>query len=194
MNLFTITTKHPEWDELTAECVDRVKRYSGHDLEVVQAKDQWDAHVLKLTHPLKYAGHVWFVDSDWWPVKEFIFPEILEGGITAPYCRSGHERYITTCADTKKVFGTTIIGMDLTGWKLRHCLRSARAMQAASFWDGKPRMDEFFLNLAVLSQGEVPVRLLDGEWIYNGKRSPEAIAVHAGARWPKLEWLRDAVL
>lgn len=190
MKIFTVTTDHPEWHSLTRECVLRVKAYSGQDIKVFEAKDQWDAHVLKLTVPLHYEDPVWFVDSDWWPVKPFEFPEITEEGITAPYCRSGHDRYITTCADTSKVFGTTILGADMGSWKVKQAFRNARAMQSAAYWNGKPKMDEFFLNVAVLSH-DMPITYLGGEWVWNGKVSPEAIAVHAGAMWPKLDWLKE---
>lgn len=189
MKVFTITTKHPEWEALTEECVRRVKEFSGHEVEVVQAKDQWDAHVLKLTIPLRHNCFLWFVDSDWWPVKPFEFPKIPEGGFSAIQCTTGLDRYITTCADTSKVFATTILGMDMVSWKARHCFRHAKAKQTSSFWDGKPRMDEFFLNLAVLPQN-LPVDYMSGNWAWNGPVTPEAIAVHAGGIWPKVETLK----
>lgn len=194
MKVFTVTTKHPEWESLTAECVRRVKEFSGHEVQVIQAKDQWDAHVLKLTVPLRHDCFLWFVDSDWWPVQPFEFPKIPEGGFSAIRCTTGLKRYVTTCADTEKVFATTILGADMNSWKVKHCFRHAQAMQSTAFWDGKPRMDEFFLNVAVLAQ-DMPISYMGGQWAWNGKRSPEAIAVHAGAMWPKLDWLnQNAVL
>lgn len=193
MKIFTVTTAHPEWESLTRECVLRMKSYTGLDVQVYTAKDQWDAHVQKLAIPLLYNDPVWFVDSDWWALKPFELPEIPSGGFAAPYCRSGHDRYKTTCADIEKIFGTTIIGMDMGSWKVRHCFRKAQALQNSFYWDGKPKMDEFFLNIAVL-QSDVPVKHLDGSWIWNGHNPPpEAIAVHAGGFWPKLEWLKKAV-
>lgn len=192
MKVFTITTDHPEWESLTRECVLRAKSYSGLDVDVVTAKDQWDAHVLKLTVPLRYQEPVWFLDSDWWAVKPFKFPEVPECGICAPRCQTGVERYITTCADISKVFGTTIIGMDMADPQVRLCFTDALALQSALYWNGRPKMDEFFLNIAVLKSG-LPVTLLNGQWVWNGPKSSEAIAVHAGGMWPKLEWLKAAV-
>jgi hypothetical protein len=192
MKVFTVTTDHPEWESLTRECVLRVKSYSGHDVQVFEAKNQWDAHVLKLTAPLIFEDFVWFVDSDWWPVKPFEFPQIPESGFCAPRCMNGKERYITTCADTDNIFGTTIIGMDMVSYKVRHCFRKALSLQSSFFWDDKPRMDEFFLNVAVLAEG-LPVTYLTGEWIWNAPVVPEAIGVHAGGMWPKLNWLKAAV-
>jgi hypothetical protein len=192
MKVFTVTTQHPEWEALTRECVLRVKSYSGLDVEVVVAKDQWDAHVKKLTAPLLYEDYVWFVYSDWWPVKPFEFPEIPRGGFAAVTCKGGEGRYITTCADLNQIFSTTVIGMDMVSWKTRTAFRKAQALQSAFFWDGHPRMDEFFLNVAVLREN-LPVSRLPGEWVWNGPKGPESIGVHAGGIWPKLEALKEWV-
>jgi hypothetical protein len=192
MKVFTVTTQHHEWEALTRECVLRVKSYSGLDVEVVTAKDQWDAHVLKVAVPLLYDDFTWFVDSDWWPVKPFEFPEIPEGGFCAVRCTSGKDRYKTTCADTSQIFATTVIGMDMGSWKVKKAFRQAQSLQNLYFWDRKPRMDEFFLNVAVL-RDQLPVTYLEGEWLRNAPKMPETIAVHAGGMWPKLDWLKEAV-
>lgn len=193
MKVFTVTTEHPEWEALTRECVLRVKSYSGLDVKVFKAKDQWDAHVLKLSLPLEYDCPVWFIDSDWWALRPFEFPEIPEFGICAPRCLSGKNRYITTCADTEKIFGTTIIGMDMSSWKMKHVFRQAQALQNSLFWNGKPIMDEFFLNLSAL-KNETPISYTEGPWIWNAQDPPpEAVGVHSGGFWPKLEWLKKAV-
>lgn len=190
MKVFTVTTQHPEWEALTRECVLRVKTFTGLDVEVFTAKDQYDAHVLKLTAPLEFEDFTWFVDSDWWPVRSFEFPEIPAGGITGVPCLTGLDRYNTTCADTSKVFASTILGMDMASSRVKAAFRLALVLQSHLYWNGKPKMDEFFLNVAAMKSG-LPIEHLSTDWLHNCARRPGTIAVHAGGIWPKLETLKE---
>jgi hypothetical protein len=190
MKIFTVTTMQPEWEALTRECVLRVKSYTGMDVEVFTAKDQFDAHVLKLAAPLEFEDFTWFVDSDWWPVRTFEFPEIPTGGIIGVHCTTGHDRYKTTCADLSKVFASTIMGMDMASSKVKHAFRMALSLQSQFYWNGHPKMDEFFLNIAVMKSG-LPIEHLDPNWLHNCACREDTIAVHAGGIWPKLEKLKE---
>lgn len=190
MKVFTVTTQHPEWEALTRECALRVGQFSGQKMEIYTAKDQYDAHVLKLTAPMEFEDFTWFVDSDWWPVKPFEFPEIPEGGILAVPCRSGLDRYKTTCADTSQVFASTIMGMDMASSKVKSAFRLALVLQSHCYWNGKPKMDEFFLNVASMKMG-IPIRHLSTDWLHNCQRRENTIGVHAGGIWPKLDTLKE---
>jgi hypothetical protein len=192
VKIFTVTTDHPEWKALTAECCRRVEQFSGHTVEVFTAKDQFDSHVLKLSAPLEFEDFTWFVDSDWWPVRPFEFPDVPEGGLTAVPCLTGLDRYQTTCADTSKVFASTILGMDMSSSKVKHAFRLALSLQSQFYWNGRPKMDEFFLNVASMRSG-LPIAHVSPEWLHNCARREDTIAVHAGGIWPKLEALKEWV-
>lgn len=189
MNAFTVTTDHEEWRSLTRECAFRLKAYAGVDLQKVAAKDEFDSHIRKLTAPLATREPTWFFDSDWWMVREAELPPIPAGGIVATYCRSGHERYCNSCADISKVFGTTLYGADMNSVNVREAFVRALALQSQFYWNGRPRADESFLNIAVQQLG-IPVTFMPAEWNWCDDRKPDTIAIHAGAMWPKLEWLQ----
>lgn len=192
MNAFTVTTNHPEWNALGRECCLRLQAYAGITPTVIEAKDQFDSHVVKLTHPLVHEGPVWFFDADWWMLREAALPEIPSGTIVATYCRTGHERYLNSAVDLTKVFGTTLYGADMSCPRIRSAFDKALHLQGESYWNGKPRADESFLNIAV-QQAEIPVTMMGAEWNHCGAAMPNTIGLHAGGRWPKLDWMREAL-
>lgn len=192
MKAFTITTRHEEWNQLTRECVLRLRAYAGMDTEPITADNEFDSHVQKLTVPLASHEPTWFFDSDWWMVKEATLPPIPSGGIVATYCRSGHERYCNTCVDISQVFGTTIYGADLSSVNVRQAFLNALKLQSEFYWNGRPKADESFLNIAC-QRLNVPIAFMPPEWNWCDIAQDNTIAVHAGAMWPKLEWLKARV-
>lgn len=190
MKAFTITTKHPEWEELTRECVARAKRHLGVDLEVLDAKDQYDSHLQKLLHPLRHHDEVWFFDSDWWALQDAKLLPVPIGGMRAVYCRTAHERYCNTCVDLKKVFGTTLYAADMRSPQVRSAFMHAVHLQHEAYWNGKPKADESFLNIAC-QQRDVHVAMMGFEWNHCAKPDASTIGLHAGGMWPKLAWMRE---
>lgn len=190
MKAFTVTTRHPEWQELTRECVRRLRHYAGITCEVITARDQYDSHVIKLTHPLSCREPLWFFDSDWWLIHPASLPPIPTGGITAVHCRSGFERYQTTSLTPQQIFGTTLYGADMSSPAVRSVFQHARTLQQTHFSNDRPRMDECFLNIAAHHAG-LPLTLIGYEWNHCSHPQPDTLALHAASMWPKLPWLRE---
>lgn len=190
MKAFTVTTSHPEWTALTEECVRRLQEFAGITSEVVVARDQYHSHVLKLTHPLTYTEPVWFFDSDWWLIRQATLPAIPAGGIAAVHCRSGYDRYRVTSLTPGEIFGTTLWGADMSHPTVRSTFKQARHLQDTLFSNGKPSMDEFFLNVASV-QAALPRHIMGYEWNHCASPQEDTLAIHAASMWPKLPWLRE---
>lgn len=190
MRIFTVATKHHEWESLSRECVLRLKSYAGvESVEIIWAKDQFDSHIQKLLHPLASHEHVWFFDADWWMMKPSELPEIPNGGIVATYCRTGHERYCNSLVDIERIFGTTLWGADMSSLSVRAAFIKALHLQSEFYWNGKPKADESFLNIACQNLA-VPVTFIGSEWNHCGPPIGSTIGLHAGGRWPKLDWMK----
>lgn len=190
MNAFTVTTAHEEWTALTEECVMRLRRHAKVSALVITAQDEFDAHVQKLTVPLSCHAPMWFFDSDWWMMRDAELPEIPKDGIIGTYCRSGHERYCNSCVDLNIVFGSTIFGADMSNRRVRLAFCNALHLQSEFFWNGKPKADESFLNIAAQQLG-IPVKFMDAEWNHCAAPESDTIGLHGGGIWPKLEWMRN---
>lgn len=190
MNAFTITTDHQEWDALSSECARRLAAYGDTKLRIITARDEFDSHLQKLLVPLLRTEPIWFFDSDWWMLKEAALPEIPRGHIIATHCRSGHERYCNSAADLARVFGTTLYGADAKDDKVRAAFTKAIHLQSEFYWNGKPKADESFLNIACQQLG-VPVIVMEPRWNHCATPDADTIGLHAGGRWPKLDWMRE---
>ncbi len=189
MKAFTVTTDFEEWTALTKECVERLERFAAVTPTIITAQDQFDAHVQKLLTPLTSHEETWFFDSDWWMMQQAELPPIPKGGIAAVYCRTGHERYCNTGIDLKGIFGTTLFGADLGDKRIRQAFTKALHLQSEAYWNGKPKADESFLNIAVQQLG-IPVTFMPFTWNHCAAPETDTIGLHAGGMWPKLEWMR----
>lgn len=188
---FTLYTSDIE--EMATEASRRFTEHTGIP-SVLKQTTKEKVHVDKLRVLLDYKGPVWFFDADLWFLQKVDLPELYESKFlvsTPSIAESVRMRCKEDGIDYSKAFCTCLFGLNMGVGDNRSMISRAMDMQFHACPNGKPGVDERFLNRAAQSMGFDFALLRNINHTSLGM-GDDTCAAHAARKKNKLEWLRIA--
>lgn len=192
MTAFTIATS--DIREMADEAARRFTAFAGIPASVIEvSKDK--AHAEKLRLLLSFQGPVWFFDADLWFLQPVTLPPLHDTKFlvsTPSIADSVRHRCIEDGIEYSKAFCSCLLGIHMGNPDNRAMIERAIDMQAHACPNGKPGVDERFINRAAQNAGFDFALLRNINHTSLGM-SEDTCAAHAARKKNKMAWLRAAV-